>query len=108
MDCVYKLCRGADSHHHIIRDYSHKDMVACRDKHVPLLKRRARDITARQYQAAPYFEGYLDFALQDGEESGAYTTWTGILNQRRIDELEEVRPVFGSQGGTLTTALLKE
>ena len=83
-------------------------MAACRDKHVALLKRRSRDITARRYQAAPYFEVYLDFALQAGVDSGAYTAWTGILDQRLITRLEEVRPVFGGQGDTITTSLLKE
>ena len=95
MDCLCKLCGGVDSQHHIIRDCTHKDIVACRDKHVALLKRRSRDITARRYQAAPYFEAYLDFALQVGEESSAYTAWTGILDQCLITELEEFRPVFG-------------
>ena len=47
MDCVYKLCGGVDSQHHIIRDCTHWEMAACRDKHVALLKRRLSDITAR-------------------------------------------------------------
>ena len=41
-------------------------------------------------------------------ESGAYTAWTGILDQRLITRLEEVRPVFGGQGDSITTGLLKE
>ena len=108
MDCVCKLCGGADSQHHIIRDCTHREMAACRDKHEALLKRRSSDITARRYQAAPYFEVYLDFALQAGVDSGAYTAWTGILDQRLITRLEGVQPVFGGQGDTITTGLLKE
>ena len=81
MDCVCKLCGGKDSQHHVIRDCTHREMTACRGKHVALLKRRSSDIAARQYQAAPYFEVYLDFALQAGVETGAYTAWTGILDQ---------------------------
>ena len=71
MDCVCKLCGGVDSQHHIIRDCTHRKMAACRDKHVALLKRHSSDITARRYQAAPYFEVYLDFAPQAGVDSGA-------------------------------------
>ena len=85
-------------------------MAACRNKHVTLLKRRSRGITARRYQAALYFEVYLDFALPAGD-SGVYTAWTGILDQRLITRLEGVRPVFkkfGGQGDTITTGLLKE
>lgn len=51
MDCVYKLCKGADSQQHIIRDYAHKDMSVYREKHVALPNRRARDITAKRYIA---------------------------------------------------------
>ena len=36
------------------------------------------------------------------------TAWTGILDQRLITRLEGVRPVFGGQGDTITTGLLKE
>ena len=44
-----------------------KDMLAFREKHVALLiglrlKWCARNITARKYQATPYFEVHLDFA----------------------------------------------
>ena len=41
-------------------------------------------------------------------DSGAYTAWTGILDQRLITRLEEVWPVFGGQGDTITTGLLRE
>ena len=65
--------------------------------------------------AAPYFEAYVDFALQDGEESGAYffvvrfcLIGIGCLDQRLMDELEQVRPAFGGRCDTITTALLKE
>ena len=58
MDCVCKLCGGVDSQHHIILDCTHREMASCRDKHIALLKRRSSDITARRYQAAPYFEVY--------------------------------------------------
>ena len=108
MDCVYTLCGGVESQHHIIRDCSHREVAACRDKHVALLKRRLRDITARRYKAVPYFEVYLDFALQAGAELGAYTAWTGISDQRLITQLEGLQPVFGGQGDTITTGLLKE
>lgn len=72
MNCVFKSCGGFDSQHHIIRDCSHKGMLACRNKRVALLKRRSRDITARRYKAAPYFKVYLDFAFRPCEDSGAY------------------------------------
>ena len=54
MDCVCKLCGGADSQHHIIRECTHKDMTACRGKHVALLKRLSRDITTRQHHTLRY------------------------------------------------------
>lgn len=75
-----------------------------------LLKRCARDITARRYQAAPYFEVYLDFAFGLWEESGSYMAWAGILDSRLVEELEEVRPIFGcsrrdaQSGGTTMSA----
>ena len=80
MDCVCKLCGGSDSQHHIIRECTHKDMLACRTKHVQLLKRRSSDVTARFIPIAPYFKVYLNFALQAGEDSGAFIAWTGILD----------------------------
>ena len=101
------VCGGADSQHHIIQLYSHKDMIACKDKHVALLKRRSRDISAKRYQAAPY-DVYLDFTLRASEESGAYMSWTGIFDLRLLEQLEELRPVFGGQRDTITTALVKE
>ena len=55
MDCVCKLCGGGGSQHHIIRDCTHREMAACSDKHIAMLKRRSRDISARRYQAAPCF-----------------------------------------------------
>ena len=50
-----------------IREGSYKDMLAFRETPVALLirlrlKRCARNITARKYQATPYFEVHLDFA----------------------------------------------
>lgn len=108
MDCVCKLCGGTDSQHHIFRECSHKNMLPCRDKHVALLKRRSRDITGYStsiWQAAPYFEVYLDFAFRPGKDSGAYKAWTRILDPRLIEELEGV--IFG-EDDTITTALLKE
>ena len=42
------------SHH---QTCSHKDVLLCREQHVTLLKRCARDITVRRYQAAPLFRG---------------------------------------------------
>ena len=104
MNCVFKSCEGVDSQHHIIRECaykdirhsSHKDMLACRDKHVALLKRRLRDITASRYQAAPYFEVHLDFrrrvAFGPGEESGAYSD---ILDPCQVEALEMAQPIFG-------------
>ena len=41
-------------------------------------------------------------------DSGAYTAWTGILDQRLIARLEGVQPVFGGQGDTITTGLFKK
>ena len=93
MDCVCKLCGGSDSQHHIIRKCTHKDMLACRTKHVQLLKRRSSDIAARSIPIAPYIKVYLDFALQAGEDSGAFTAWTGILDPRLIYKLEKVEEV---------------
>ena len=48
-------------------------MLACRTKHVQVLKRLFSDMTARSISIAPYFMVYLDFALQVGEASGAFT-----------------------------------
>ena len=43
---------------------------------------------------APYFKVYLDFALQEGEDSGAFTAWTGILDNRLIFKLKTVKEVY--------------
>ena len=108
MDCVCKLLGGEDSQHHIVRECSHKDMLACRTKHVQLLKRRSSDMTTRSIPTAPYFQVYLDFALQAGEAVGAFTSWTGILDPRLISKLETVEEVHAVGGGVLMTALIKE
>ena len=86
MDCVCKLCGGADSQHHIIRECTHNDMLECRTKHVQLLKRRSSDMTARSIPIAPYFKVYLDFALQAGEDSRALTAWTGIFLYKVVQD----------------------
>ena len=108
MNCVFKSCGGFDSQHRIIRDCSHEGMLACRDKYVALLKRRSRDITARRYQAAPYFNVYLDVAFRPGGTRALTSAWTGILDPRLVETLEVVRPAWPPEGGTTTTAYLKE
>ena len=47
---------------------------------------------------APYYKVYLDFALQEGEDSGAFTAWTGILDNRLILKLETVKEVCAVWG----------
>ena len=83
-------------------------MLACWTKHVLLLKRRSNDMTARSIPIAPYFKAYLDFALQAGEDGGALTAWTGILDPRLISKLEKVEEVHAVGGGVLMTTLIKE
>ena len=42
---------------------------------------------------APYFKVYLDLALQEGEDNGAFTAWTDILDNRLIFKLETVEEI---------------
>ena len=57
---------------------------------------------------ASYFKVYLDFALMTSEESGAYTVWTGILDNRLIAKQETMEEVHAVSGDIIITALLKE
>ena len=89
------LCGGEDSQHHIIRECTHKpcpeDILACRTKRVQLLRRRSSDRSERAHRSLLKF--YLDFALQVDEASGAFTAWTGILDNRQITKLKTVEDV---------------
>ena len=81
-------------------DCTYNDMAACRDKHVALLKRRSRDITARQPRTLRH-------------------TWTlpsrSVRNQVRILDQCLINCRAGGvpislwgQGDTITSGLLKE
>ena len=48
---------------HIIKECTHKDILACRTKHVKLLKRLLSDRSAQRWLIAPYFKKMLDFAM---------------------------------------------
>ena len=50
--------------------------------------------------------GIGPYRIQVGR--GAYTTWTGILNNRLISKLETVDQIHGVGGGDIITALIKE
>ena len=71
-----------------------------------LLRRRSSNVSARRVPIAPYFK--VDFALQEGEDSGAFTVWTDILDQRLIAKLETVEKVHAVEEGVVITALIKE
>ena len=63
-------------------------------------------MSARRVPIAPYFK--VDFALQEGEDSGAFIAWTDILDQRLIAKLETVEKVHAVGEGVVITALIKE
>jgi hypothetical protein len=108
MDCVCKLCGGADSQYHIIRECSHPDMVACRRRHIALLWAKSNLMTSRRWGVAPYFAIYLTFALTTGEALGSHTAWTGILDPRLLEELEVAATVHSGRGEVIERGLIKE
>ena len=57
-----------------------------------------------QCSIAPYFKAYLDFALRNGEECGAFTAWTAILENSLIARLETVEEVHAVGGNVVIKA----